>query len=134
MAQNVGHIVQIIGPVLDVKFGADHMPAVYNAIEIKRQDGSTLVAEVAQHLGDDVVRCIAMSATEGLVRGMEAVDTGAAISVPVGTETLGRIFNVTGNAVDGKPEPQLQNGQSTEKLQHLKNNQHQLKSLRQGLK
>ena len=107
MAQNVGHIVQIIGPVLDVKFGADHMPAVYNAIEIKRQDGSTLVAEVAQHLGDDVVRCIAMSATEGLVRGMEAVDTGAAISVPVGTETLGRIFNVTGNVVDGKPEPQV---------------------------
>ena len=107
MAQNVGHIVQIIGPVLDVKFGADHMPAVYNAIEIKRQDGSVLVAEVAQHLGDDVVRCIAMSATEGLVRGMEAVDTGAAISVPVGTETLGRIFNVTGNAVDGKPEPQV---------------------------
>ena len=107
MAQNVGHIVQIIGPVLDVKFSADHMPAVYNAIEIKRQDGSVLVAEVAQHLGDDVVRCIAMSATEGLVRGMEAVDTGAAISVPVGTETLGRIFNVTGNVVDGKPEPQV---------------------------
>lgn len=107
MAQNVGHIVQIIGPVLDVKFGADNMPAVYNAIEIKRQDGSVLVAEVAQHLGDDVVRCIAMSATEGLVRGMEAVDTGAAISVPVGTETLGRIFNVTGKAVDGKPDPQV---------------------------
>ncbi len=107
MAQNVGHIVQIIGPVLDVKFSAEHMPAVYNAIEITRQDGSVLVAEVAQHLGDDVVRCIAMSATEGLVRGMEAVDTGAAISVPVGTETLGRIFNVTGNAVDGKPEPQV---------------------------
>ncbi|MBE6023161.1 MAG: F0F1 ATP synthase subunit beta [Cellulosilyticum sp.] len=107
MAQNVGHIVQIIGPVLDVKFSAEHMPAVYNAIEITRQDGSVLVAEVAQHLGDDVVRCIAMSATEGLVRGMEAVDTGAAISVPVGTETLGRIFNVTGKAVDGKPDPQV---------------------------
>ena len=107
MAQNVGHIVQIIGPVLDVKFSADHMPAVYNAIEIKTQDGNVLVAEVAQHLGDDVVRCIAMSATEGLVRGMEAVDTGAAISVPVGTETLGRIFNVTGKAVDGKPEPEV---------------------------
>ena len=107
MAQNVGHIVQIIGPVLDVKFSAEHMPAVYNAIEIKRQDGSVLVAEVAQHLGDDVVRCIAMSATEGLVRGMEAVDTGAAISVPVGTETLGRIFNVTGKAVDGKPDPEV---------------------------
>lgn len=107
MAQNVGHIVQIIGPVLDIKFSAEQMPAVYNAIEIKRQDGSVLVAEVAQHLGDDVVRCIAMSATEGLVRGMEAIDTGAAISVPVGTETLGRIFNVTGKAVDGKPDPEV---------------------------
>ena len=107
MAQNVGHIVQIIGPVLDIKFSAEQMPAVYNAIEITRQDGNVLVAEVAQHLGDDIVRCIAMSATEGLVRGMEAVDTGAAISVPVGTETLGRIFNVTGKAVDGKPDPQV---------------------------
>ncbi len=107
MAQNVGHIVQIIGPVLDIKFSAEQMPAVYNAIEIKRQDDSVLVAEVAQHLGDDVVRCIAMSATEGLVRGMEATDTGAPISVPVGTETLGRIFNVTGKAVDGKPDPQV---------------------------
>ncbi|MBU3804656.1 MAG: F0F1 ATP synthase subunit beta, partial [Candidatus Cellulosilyticum pullistercoris] len=107
MAQNVGHIVQIIGPVLDVKFSADHMPAIYNAIEVKMQDGTTLVAEVAQHLGDDIVRCIAMSATEGLVRGMEAADTGAPISVPVGTETLGRIFNVTGKAVDGKPDPEV---------------------------
>ena len=107
MAQNVGHIVQIIGPVLDIKFSAEQMPAVYNAIEIKKQDASVLVAEVAQHLGDDIVRCIAMSATEGLVRGMEATDTGAPISVPVGTETLGRIFNVTGKAVDGKPDPQV---------------------------
>ena len=107
MAQNVGHIVQIIGPVLDIKFSAEQMPAVYNAIEIKKQDDSVLVAEVAQHLGDDIVRCIAMSATEGLVRGMEATDTGAPISVPVGTQTLGRIFNVTGKAVDGKPDPQV---------------------------
>lgn len=107
MAQNVGHIVQIIGPVLDIKFSADHMPAIYNAIEVKMKDGTTLVSEVAQHLGDDIVRCIAMSATEGLVRGMEAVDTGAPISVPVGTETLGRIFNVTGKAVDGKPDPEV---------------------------
>ena len=107
MAQNVGHIVQIIGPVLDMKFSAEQMPAIYNAIEVKMKDGTTLVAEVAQHLGDDIVRCIAMSATEGLVRGMEAVDTGAPISVPVGTETLGRIFNVTGKAVDGKPEPEV---------------------------
>ncbi len=108
MAQNVGHIVQIIGPVLDVKFSADHMPAIYNAIEVKKQDGTLLVVEVAQHLGDDIVRCIAMSATEGLVRGMEAVDTGAPISVPVGEQTLGRIFNVTGHAVDGKPDPQVE--------------------------
>ena len=108
MAQNVGHIVQIIGPVLDVKFSAEHMPAIYNAIEVKKQDGTLLVVEVAQHLGDDIVRCIAMSATEGLVRGMEAVDTGAPISVPVGEQTLGRIFNVTGQAVDGKPDPQVE--------------------------
>ena len=107
MAQNVGHIVQIIGPVLDIKFSAEQMPAIYNAIEIKKQDDSVLVAEVAQHLGDDIVRCIAMSATEGLVRGMQATDTGAPISVPVGTQTLGRIFNVTGKAVDGKPDPQV---------------------------
>ena len=108
MAQNVGHIVQIIGPVIDVKFSADHMPAIYNAIDIKKQDGTSLIVEVAQHLGDDIVRCIAMSATEGLVRGMEAVDTGAPISVPVGEQTLGRIFNVTGQVVDGKPEPQVE--------------------------
>lgn len=106
MAQeNKGHIVQIIGPVLDIKFSAEHMPAVYNAIDVIKKDGDVLVAEVAQHLGDDIVRCIAMSATEGLVRGMEAIDTGAAISVPVGEKTLGRIFNVIGKAVDGKPEP-----------------------------
>ena len=108
MAQNVGHIVQIIGPVIDVKFSADHMPAIYNAVDIKKQDGTSLIVEVAQHLGDDIVRCIAMSATEGLVRGMKAVDTGAPISVPVGEQTLGRIFNVTGHVVDGKPEPQVE--------------------------
>ncbi len=108
MAQNVGHIVQIIGAVLDIKFSAQKLPEIYNAIEIKKQDGDVLIVEVAQHLGDDVVRCIAMSATEGLVRGMEAVDMGAPISVPVGTETLGRIFNVTGQAVDGKENPQVE--------------------------
>ncbi len=108
MAQNVGHIVQIIGAVLDIKFSAQKLPEIYNAIEIKKQDGNVLIVEVAQHLGDDVVRCIAMSATEGLVRGMEAVDTGGPISVPVGTETLGRIFNVTGQAVDGKENPQVE--------------------------
>lgn len=107
MAQNIGHIVQIIGPVLDIKFSSKNLPALYNAIEIKTDEG-ILTVEVSQHLGDDVVRCIAMSATEGLVRGMEAVDTGNPISVPVGKETLGRIFNVTGVAVDGKPDPQVE--------------------------
>ena len=85
MAQNIGHVVQIIGPVLDIKFTPNNLPALYNAIEITRENGEKLVVEVAQHLGDDVVRCIAMSATDGLVRGIEAVDTGAPISVPVGT-------------------------------------------------
>lgn len=108
MAQNIGHIVQIIGPVLDVKFAPEHLPELYNAINITKQDGEKLVVEVMQHLGDDVVRCIAMSATDGLVRGMEAIDTGNPISVPVGTDTLGRIFNVTGDAVDGKPDPQVE--------------------------
>ncbi|MDF2595411.1 MAG: synthase beta subunit [Clostridia bacterium] len=108
MAQNIGHIVQIIGPVLDIKFSPEKLPQLYNAVNIKRQDGSTLVVEVALHLGDDVVRCIAMSATDGLVRGMEAVDTGAPISVPVGKATLGRIFDVTGLAVDGKEDPDVE--------------------------
>lgn len=108
MAQNIGHIVQIIGAVLDVKFTPENLPELYNAIEITKQDGEKLTVEVAQHLGDDVVRCIAMSATDGLVRGMEAVDTGAPISVPVGDATLGRIFNVTGEAVDGKPAPEVE--------------------------
>ncbi len=108
MAQNIGRIVTIIGPVLDIKFSPDNLPKLYNAINITRDNGEKLVVEVAQHLGDDVVRCIAMSATDGLVRGMEAVDTGAAISVPVGNETLGRIFNVTGDAVDGKEAPDVE--------------------------
>ncbi|OOO00224.1 MAG: F0F1 ATP synthase subunit beta, partial [Epulopiscium sp. Nele67-Bin004] len=106
MANNIGHIVTIIGPVLDIKFSPENLPALYNAIEIKTSGPEErLVVEVAQHLGDDVVRCIAMSATEGLVRGMECVDTGRAISVPVGDKTLGRIFNVTGDPIDEKPAP-----------------------------
>lgn len=108
MAQNIGHIVQIIGAVLDIKFTPNNLPALYNAIDIIKEDGEKLVVEVAQHLGDDVVRCIAMSATDGLVRGMKAVDSGAPISVPVGTSTLGRIFNVTGDAVDGKETPDVE--------------------------
>ena len=104
MAKNIGHIVQIIGAVLDIRFTSENLPALYNAIEIPRDGEETLVVEVAQHLGDDVVRCIAMSATDGLIRGTEAIDTGAPIMVPVGNATLGRIFNVTGHAIDGKSD------------------------------
>ena len=91
--------------VLDIKYADGHLPEINEAIEITRQDKSRLVVEVAQHLGDDVVRCIAMGPTDGLVRGMEAVATGAAISVPVGENTLGRIFNVLGEPIDEKPAP-----------------------------
>jgi F-type H+-transporting ATPase subunit beta len=100
--KNIGKIIQIIGAVLDIKFSKENLPALNNAIEINN-NGTKVVAEVAQHLGDDVVKCIAMSSTDGLVRGMEAVDTGAPISVPVGNITLGRMFNVIGEPIDDKP-------------------------------
>ncbi len=103
--KNIGKITQIIGAVLDVKYAESKLPEINEAIEITRQDGTKLVVEVAQHLGDDVVRCIAMGPTDGLVRGMDAVATGAAISVPVGENTLGRIFNVLGEPIDEKPAP-----------------------------
>ncbi len=104
--KNVGKIIQIIGAVLDIKFSTDSMPSLYNAIEIEHE-GRTIVAEVAQHLGDDAVKCIAMSSTDGLVRGMDAVDTGAPISVPVGKATLGRMFNVVGQPIDDNPMPEV---------------------------
>jgi F-type H+-transporting ATPase subunit beta len=103
--KNVGKIIQIIGAVLDIKFSGERMPALNNAIEINN-NGNIIVAEVAQHLGDDVVKCIAMSSTDGLRRGMDAIDTGAPISVPVGKETLGRMFNVVGKPIDDKPMPE----------------------------
>ena len=102
---NVGKIVQIIGPVLDIRFEDGELPNILNAIEIDNK-GQRLVAEVAQHIGDNVVRCISMGSTDGLVRGMDAVDTGEGIKVPVGEETLGRIFNVLGDAVDNMPNPE----------------------------
>ena len=102
--KNVGKIIQIIGAVLDIKFSSENMPALNNAIEIYNGD-KKIVAEVAQHLGDDVVKCIAMSSTDGLRRGMEAIDTGSPIKVPVGKNTLGRMFNVTGDPIDGKEAP-----------------------------
>jgi F-type H+-transporting ATPase subunit beta len=99
LAEQRGKIIQIIGAVVDIEFSEDALPRLNNAIKIER-DGKTLVCEVAQHIGDDVVRCIAMSSTDGLVRGMEAIDTGSPITVPVGKQTLGRIFNLLGEPVD----------------------------------
>jgi len=100
MALNVGKIIQIIGPVVDVRFESGKLPKIYNALKIDIKDGSTVVVEVMQHLGNDTVRCVAMSSTDGLVRGLEAIDTGAPIEVPVGKEVLGRVFNVLGETVD----------------------------------
>ncbi|MDO5146798.1 MAG: F0F1 ATP synthase subunit beta [Eubacteriales bacterium] len=105
-AQNTGKITQIIGAVLDIKFSKGALPEINDAVEIFRKDGSKLVAEVAQHLGDDIVRCIAMGPTDGLVRGMDAAATGGPITVPVGEVTLGRIFNVLGDPIDNKPMPE----------------------------
>ena len=100
MTENIGHLSQVIGPVIDIKF-ADKMPNLLNAIKIKIND-ETIIAEVTQHIGDDVARCIAMSSTDGLIRGMEAIDTGAPITVPVGDKTLGRLFNVLGETIDNE--------------------------------
>ncbi len=109
MSTNIGKVVQVIGPVVDILFAAGNLPAIYNAIHIKKtnEDGKeeTIVVEVMQHLGDDTVRAVAMSSTDGLTRGMDAVDTGAAISVPVGDGVLGRIFNVLGETVDHDDTP-----------------------------
>ncbi len=105
--KNIGTVVQIIGAVLDIKFAPDCLPNLLNAIEIDN-NGQKLVVEVAQHIGDDVVRCIAMGSTDGLVRGMKALDTGHSITVPVGKETLGRIFNLLGEPVDNLPPPQTE--------------------------
>ena len=103
--QNIGTVTQIIGPVLDIKFPDGHLPNLLNAITVQKGE-ETITLEVAQHIGDDVVRCIAMSSTDGLVRGAQAVDTGAPITVPVGNACLGRIFNLLGEPVDEMPAPE----------------------------
>ena len=100
----VGKIVQVIGPVLDIRFAPEHLPAIKNAIKVKTSEHEDMTVEVAQHIGDDIVRCIAMSSTDGLVRGMDCEDTGAPIQVPVGDEVLGRMFNVLGQPIDGLGE------------------------------
>ena len=103
--QNIGKVVQVIGPVLDIRFEDGQLPELLNAIEIQSGDRK-VVAEVAQHVGDNVARCISMNATDGMVRGLEAVDTGSPITVPVGDKCLGRIFNLLGQAIDDQPDPE----------------------------
>ncbi|HFE64635.1 MAG TPA: F0F1 ATP synthase subunit beta [Caldithrix sp.] len=101
---NIGRIRQIIGPVIDVEFKEGELPQIYNALKITRQDGSTLITEVHQHLGENMVRSVAMDSTDGLTRDMEVIDTGEPISVPVGPETLGRLINVIGEPIDEQGE------------------------------
>ena len=103
--KNVGTVAQVIGPVLDIRFAGGQLPALRNAIELDN-NGQRLIVEVAQHIGDNVARCIAMSSTDGLVRGAKAVDTGSPITVPVGDACLGRVFNLLGDAIDNKPAPE----------------------------
>jgi len=103
--KNIGKVIQITGPVLDIQFKDDQLPQLLNAIEIDN-NGTKLIVEVAQHIGDSVVRCIAMSSTDGLVRGADAVDTGSPITVPVGEDCLGRVFNLLGEPIDEKPAPE----------------------------
>ena len=107
MAKNIGTVIQVVGPVLDIRFPEENLPQLLSAIEVK-QDDRVVVAEVAQHIGDNVVRCIAMSSTDGLQRGIEAVDTGSPITVPVGEECLGRVFNLLGQPIDNKEAPKAQ--------------------------
>jgi F-type H+-transporting ATPase subunit beta len=102
--KNIGKVVQVIGPVLDIRFEDGKLPELLNAIEIQNGD-KKITAEVAQHIGDNVARCISMNATDGMVRGLDALDTGSPITVPVGNECLGRIFNLLGQAIDDQPDP-----------------------------
>ena len=97
---STGVITQVIGPVVDVEFPDGKLPAIYNAVKIERKDEGPLIMEVQQHLGENTVRCVAMDSTDGLARGIKAADTGQAMTVPVGEEVLGRLINVTGDAID----------------------------------
>ena len=131
-SKNIGKIVQVMGPVVDVEFTRGNLPAINNALKIKIDALSNngisidLTLEVALHLGNNIVRCIAMDATEGLVRGMEVVDLRQSITVPVGPKTLGRLFNVLGNTIDGKEDvkdsPRLPIHREAPKLQELSSN------------
>ena len=130
--KNIGKITQVISAVLDIKFPQGGLPEINDAIEITTKDGGVLTVEVAQHLGDDTVRCIALGPTDGLVRGMDAVATGGPIMVPVGEQTLGRIFNVLGQPIDNKEAPKTEkSSRSTAKPRALRNSPQRQRSLRQ---
>ena len=107
---NIGKISRIIGPVVDVSFADAHLPRIYNALEITKSTGQKVILEVQQHLGEDRVRAIAMDSTDGLLRGMDVVDLGTAIKMPVGDDIKGRVFNVVGDAIDGIPDLDKSNG------------------------
>ena len=106
--KNVGKMVQAVGPIIDVQFANQHLPELLTALKIELPEGKSLTIEVAQHIGDDVVRCVSMGPTEGLVRGMDVISTGAPITVPVGEATLGRMFNVLGEPIDGLDNSELE--------------------------
>ncbi|TAG99748.1 MAG: F0F1 ATP synthase subunit beta, partial [Sphingobacteriales bacterium] len=111
---NVGKIAQIIGPVVDVSFANDaaHLPKIYSALVITKENGQKIVLEVQQHLGEDRVRAVAMDSTDGLVRGMDVIDSGAPIKMPIGEAIKGRVFNVVGDAIDGIENVDKTNGKS----------------------
>src|SRR5262245_15525857 len=105
VAAKKGHITQVIGSTFDVEFDGDHLPDIYNAVSIKAENKGVvldLVGEVQQHIGGSRVRCVALGSTDGLMRGMEAIDSGGPVNVPVGMETLGRVFNLLGKPIDGR--------------------------------
>ena len=130
--KNIGKITQVISAVLDIKFPQGGLPEINDAIEITTKDGGILTVEVAQHLGDDTVRCIALGPTDGLVRGMDAVATGGPIMVPVGEQTLGRIFNVLGQPIDNKEAPKTEKKLPIHrKARALRNSPQRQRSLRQ---
>src|SRR5262245_20149305 len=105
-APATGKVIAITGPVVDIEFPAGQLPAIFNAVEVEREGGDPLIVEVQQHLGNNWVRTVAMTSTDGLARGSNAHDQGAPISVPVGPSTLGRVFNVLGQPIDEKPAPE----------------------------
>ena len=109
----IGHVVQVLGAVVDVRFPPEHLPEIYHAVEIEREGKDSLILEVQQQLGNDVVRTVAMDATDGLSRGQPAIDTGAPIRVPVGPASLGRIFNVLGRPVDNRGPAEAVGGHSS---------------------